>query len=483
MVYKEAVVNTINSFLTMAFSLIFALIVFRAFPPEEIGKYYTWVSLVSLIYIFSSLPYFSILYIIPKNPELARKLITATSIFLSIFSFFAFLLMFFFIKITSNFLEIFLLSILSIFVITTSSSYELLFTSKKLNEAFLSNVLSVFAKLFFLILFLFMNLKTFFYLALSLILSDVIKFYFLTSLMKSFSINEIKQLFITFLDLIKRHREGFYFYITSIVNSINLSIDTLMGSFLLGFRDLGIYNIASNISKYLTGGIPSALSFFIFPIFLREEKREHLSTGILIVAFFVIPLVISSLYGEPFIKLIAGGYEEYATILFYFLPLIILSPLEHSLLRYFTAKKNFFFFKYLVIATIINILLNYFFVKEMNFGVNGLAIATSISYLVLSFLIVFNARDILPKMFPIKIIFIGVTLSFILFFFIPYFKKSFSNEIEAMIYAFFSLAIAYSLNTFLIYILFKDDFKNLLKKILGLIKVAINKQKWLMKSR
>jgi PST family polysaccharide transporter/lipopolysaccharide exporter len=301
--------------------------------------------------------------------------------------------------------------------------------------------------------------------------------------MKSFSINEIKQIFISFLDLIKKHREGFYFYITSIVNSVNVSIDTLMGSFLLGFRDLGFYNIASNISKYVIGVIPSALSFFIFPVFLREEKRSYLSTGILIVAFFVLPLVISSLYGEPFMKLIAGGYEEYAKILFYFLPLIILSPLQYSLLRYFTAKKNFFFFKYLVIVTIINILLNYFFVKEMNFGVNGLAIATSISYLILSFLIVFNARDILPKMFPIKIIFIGVTLSFILSFFIPYFKKSFSNEIEAMIYALFSLAIAYSLNTFLVYILFKDDFKNLLKKLLGLINVAINKQKWLMKSR
>ncbi|MEM4295617.1 MAG: oligosaccharide flippase family protein [Candidatus Anstonellales archaeon] len=462
MVYKEASVNTIRTVITILSSLLFAIIIFRTFQAEEVGTYYFWLSITIIVSIIFNIPYSTLLYLIPKDLEKSKKILTSTVIVTFLLSF----LVLIFIFKTLGFEDYIILSFLGSFIVITQLGHEIVFSAKMLKDSLLFTVISNLLKLLSLLLFIFFDIKT----ALSLFFATFISAVcWLIPIRKIMKLNEINFHSLSHvIELIKNSKEGFYLYLVNILTYINISVDTILAGIFLTAFDVGIYNIAGNIMRYVINNIPSSISFFIFPILLRSNKKGLLGLSLIIVNVFVLPFVIASIYPYPFVKLISGGYENHAMLLFYFLPAVICAPILYTLIRYALSQKDFFFVKYLALTGILNILLNYIAILY-GFGINGLAMATSISIVVFSFILAYKMRSVLAISYSIKTIIAGIALTLLCYILSIDMPKSFENDAKALLYAVFFIALSFFVNAILIYILFINESKALLRNIFILL--------------
>jgi O-antigen/teichoic acid export membrane protein len=273
-----------------------------------------------------------------------------------------------------------------------------------------------------------------------------------------------------FLDFLRKSKEGLYIYIINVLNYINLTVDTFMGGLFLSLFDLGIYNITANIMRYVINAIPSSLSFFIFPLLLTKGKNEQeiLKISLIIMNIFILPFVVASIYPEPFVKLISGGYEEYSNILFYFLPAVIVCSIQYIIVRYNLAKKDFSFIKVFALTALINVILNYVLAVYLNLGIHGLAMATTFSLVIFTFVLLRNFK-IIEYEYVIKTFIVGILLSIITYAITFNMLRAFDNEAKAFLYGFFAIFISFIINLILIYLIFRNEAGNLKQKIFILL--------------
>ena len=177
-------------------------------------------------------------------------------------------------------------------------------------------------------------------------------------------------------------KRGFYLSLTHVSLIILSKIDTLMISYFLTIKDVGIYNIADNLIKNATI-ISAPFILGIAPLFAQKNIKtlffHNIKKLILINLILFAICFVGAQWGINFIYGTEAKYQVVITLLKIFSLFPLISSIQLFLQQIFILKdkiRYIFFSGSLVV--VINIILNYFLIQE--WGLYGAAISTIIAY-------------------------------------------------------------------------------------------------------
>jgi len=178
-------------------------------------------------------------------------------------------------------------------------------------------------------------------------------------------------------------RRSFFLALTSISSIILLRMDTIIISSLLSIKDVGLYSIASDITRE-SSIISVPIILGVIPLFANNKNNQSLFISSLKKLFLINGLIMIAFFlgSGFFVKTVYGTeYKISAKIIRTLSPLPLLLGLQGFAQHIFVLKdeiKRSFVLG--LIAMLVNIVLSYFFILRI--GILGAAVATIISYLI-----------------------------------------------------------------------------------------------------
>ncbi len=188
-------------------------------------------------------------------------------------------------------------------------------------------------------------------------------------------------------------------FLTSFLADINLRVDLLILSFLLGNSFVGLYSYTSSIGEGFVGILnvtktvatpkltnliknPEAFNEYKIKIFRISNLISLVSGGIILFSFRYLSREISylNIYNEK-------AFMSLSIIVIGFSLLSYFFAFEHILLQLNYPKEHS---KSLIFLFVTNVLLNFIFIKA--FGISGAAIATVVSYFLYFYMINYYLR-------------------------------------------------------------------------------------------
>ena len=278
--------------------------------------------------------------------------------------------------------------------------------------------------------------------------------FYLPYLLQNINFTAFKKLFREVADNIG---DGVIYYIMNLLNSVMRWADIAFLGLFFSASTVGNYNAVGNLMKYVLSAIPGSISFFILPLVVRSNRSSGLlKKGVLILSFLLGPLMVSAVYPHPFVKLITGGYEEVAYLAYFFLPAMVVLPLQALFTQYLLGKRVKKIVLYLGGATVLNVVLNYVLGVHLGYGMVGVALASSISSLAYTLLLLNASKE--GKKEAAKSVLQMLVLGAALLITFSNFPKSFAGELDALKYVLIATAAAFILNSILTYVFFRKDF-------------------------
>lgn len=394
-------------------SLIYRIIVARV-GPYEFGLFslgltlFGFIGIIATFGLDSSLPTYLVRYKVKNLTGSIKKILTASSIFLSISSVFVAILLFVFSDTISVFffhdqnLSI-VLKILS-FAIPFDVLRRVIFNcSKAFNKAeyevYAKYLLENISKLIFTITFLMLGLGLF---GLSLAYTFAVV---LSLLLGAYLINKLK-LFASSVDKIKGDNfKGVLIYssplvFASLLFMLGLWVDTIMIGYFMGGEPVGLYNAAGTLSQVMYI-FPLALIGLFLPIateaYAKNKSLKEITTSsakwISLLGFMIISAFI--LFPKEIINLLFGSAYLSSSVVLLLLSIncLIISYIMVFQRILMILNRTKLISLFCLIGVIANIILNLILIKI--YGINGAAAATLLSTILTGVLTFFFIRKYL----------------------------------------------------------------------------------------
>ncbi len=470
---KMASASTVKTLAQLVVSFIFAFILFRYTATNVVGEYYFWQSLL----FFGGLIFGSITgaasYILPKAGKKAVNYIIAASLVILPIAFLVYVVVFAYFGL-EHFVWLALISALSNIATFTIAS---LINSYRAKDYVYVSFATYAVKIIFLLLFIFIFGSLSFWTLIILVLlaqSPALILFVKMLLQVRPSVSD----FISSFNKILSHwKAGFFAYSVNVLNSIILISDVFFIGVFFTMEDTGIYNAIGNLVKYAMYAIPGGIAAFVFPMAVKEGKG-FLKKAIFFLTLLLLPLVVIAIYPVPFIKVITGGYQDFANITLFFLPALLFVPISAGLMRFFLGRKNYNVLLYLFIVAAVNLVVNYFLAVDADMWLYGIVLASSISAVLFAMLLSYLAlkERILDASFVLKYLLQSSLLAVILYAISTHLPlpKTFGDLFAALIYSISAIVVAYILNILLSIAIYNklffesfEDVKRLFGRLAG----------------
>jgi O-antigen/teichoic acid export membrane protein len=298
----------------------------RLLAPEEIGKLFIILAIVSILQVFDGFkPVITFFLNRTKLNEVItlKELKTANNIFIIIISFFLFI---FYYLYSLDFIETLFYVITFIFYSLMSFYWSILDTKNQVNFTSISRTLGWLLAYSFFIIFAYFKIKIEYYII------SILFMYLMLYILYKVKLASLNIQIISTFDL-KRSSKLLRIIINEILNNIKIQVnavilvtmDKFIVPFFTGYTNFAYYAIQSELATktYL---INATWKRVLYPYLAKKEKKESINSSLLylniIFSLSLILCIIIGLYSKEIISLYAGKqYAEYSN-LFSFLILV-----------------------------------------------------------------------------------------------------------------------------------------------------------------
>ncbi|RME79297.1 MAG: hypothetical protein D6769_02850, partial [Methanobacteriota archaeon] len=188
-------------------------------------------------------------------------------------------------------------------------------------------------------------------------------------------------------------------------------------------------------------------------------------TGIISLAFLLGPLVASVTYPEPFVQVITGGYGEFSSLAYYFVPAMLVMPLQALFVQYFLGKQDRRILLYLSLSVVLNIALNYLLSVSLGLGLVGVALGSSLASLIYVWMMVRAVKEV-SRIVSLKVVGQLLLVTASMFYARSFLPTSFESDGNALLYSVVALATAFLVNSLLSLIFFRREISGISKRLL-----------------